>query len=779
MRGPAPSVVLVILGLCVACGLCCAQEAKEQPTPTGTDLQTESVFAEEIKQLETAANKAARVAVFEAVLKKAGDLKRTPEPLVSILQNKKPEATFNDLLEYLRDTPSARHESLIGMLVLAANDAGDSAKVAIAAVRGYGKAAVPRICEMLAGDLAAERLAAASICGERVGGAAGVVQVIPKLVASFERAEPDLTGVAIRSLKRIALLEFETADQWKDWLGKKSAAEMLAEIADRENEARRRAEEARKRAESELLSVLLDRMRQNERDDANALIIRLQNSEYLPVRLEAIKLLRELLPQKKDDAAKPIIDALGGTLTNRDETEEVRKLCAVALAECRKPALAFPYIDSALAANGISADLKLELVKGLNDPMAAARLAELLRAEVDVVEARSGAVLDTLISQVRSVVARKDESEQKTLVLAELSRLLELITGKLGSELEAPARKRYVDLAVKTCDTLVFIARVSLVDISACADALLNLSLTDNGAASAALTALRQALDVESSRAPVLQKLTGEQAAGRLSARYTKLISAGDEAMLIKLIGLYEAMGQAPEPVDELRKRLLDRARSTEAVQPTNPDSRKTMREALRALLAVLLQSREDHIALVKELLAADYGGNDALGYLMVLRSDRVAILTSSMEPLIESKPLKLALLVVRLEQSLTQAERDTAEYVRFRASLDAAVRAAVADRIAKALNAAIDDEVKKELTGLAGGPLRDHFVLAAVEQLRKKPEAGESRETVSEVLLSSLRQVHPNKYEDVVLKGLEKDAFVKALDDLNTRLRNDGYQVP
>ncbi len=196
-------------------------------------------------------------------------------------------------------------------------------------------------------------------------------------------------------------------------------------------------------------------------------------------------------------------------------------------------------------------------------------------------------------------------------------------------------------------------------------------------------------------------------------------------------------------------------------------------------MLAVLLQTREDHIALLKELLETDYGGNDALGYLMVLKSDRVAILTGAMQPMIEKKPVQLALLVVRLDHSLTQAERDTPEYKAFRASLSAAVRTAIAERIGKALSGAIDDDLKQELTGLAGGPLRDQFVPAAVEQLRKKPEPGDSREVVAEVLISNLRQAHPNKYDDLALKGLEKDAFVKALDDLNARLRNDGYALP
>ena len=788
MRGPALYWVLVILGLCIACGPCRAQDPNEQPIPAGTELQAESLFAEEIKQLESAGDKPARLAAFEALLKKSDDLERDPEPLVSVLQNKKPEATYRELLEYLRDNADARRECFLRPLVLNANDPGESAKIASASVIAYGSAGVAIVRELLDSEVPGERLAAANICGERVGGAAGVAKLIPALVKCFERTEPDLSGVVIKSLKRITLLEHDTPAAWVEWLGKKTEVELLAEIADRESDARRKAEADRARAEAELLAVLLERMRKDERSDANALITRLQQSVYLPVRLEAVKLLRELLPTQKEEAAQPIVDALGATLNNHLETEDVRKGCAIALAECGKPQLAFSYIDAALAANGISADLKLELVKGLNAPIAASRLAEMLKSEVDVVETRSGAVLDTLIAQVRSVVQVRDESVPKAAILGELSRLLLVITGKLGSELEAPARKRYIDLAANVCDTLGFIARQRVVDIAACVDSLLDFALltflpAESGAASRAMIALRQALDVPSTHPGVLEKLTSEPDSLRLGAQYAKLVGSGDEPMLVNLIGLYEAMCVPPEPMDDLRKRLMDRAASTEAIQPSGPDSRKTLREALRALIAVLIDKQTDrieaHVALVRALMEADYGANDALGYLMVLKADRIQILTTALQPLVDKKPIKLGQLIARLDQSLNQTERESNDYKGFRVGVNAGVRTAIADRISRALGGTIDDDAKKELTGLASGSLRDQFVPTAVEQLRKAPAMGESRDMVSEILLMSLRQAHPNKYESVALKGLEKDAFVKALDDLNTKLRTDGYAVP
>ena len=100
MRGPAPLLVLVILGISLTCAPTFAQD-KNAPS----ELQTESPFAEEIKHLESAADKAARVSAFEKILSKAGDLKREPEPLVSVLQNKKPENAYTDLL--LHDVAAA------------------------------------------------------------------------------------------------------------------------------------------------------------------------------------------------------------------------------------------------------------------------------------------------------------------------------------------------------------------------------------------------------------------------------------------------------------------------------------------------------------------------------------------------------------------------------------------------------------------------------------------------------------------------------------------------
>jgi hypothetical protein len=630
---------------------------------------------------------------------------------------------------------------------------------------------------MLQGDVASERLAAAAVCGERVGGAAGVVKVIPNLVKALGRTEPDLTGVAVKSLKRIALLDLETAADWEKWLGRKTEKDLLIEIADRTQSKLREAKAKSDEAQAKLLKVTLDQMRNRDSKNAKALIAHLHDPDSQRVRLEAAKLLRELMKASKDEQLKTIVDALGKSLGSRDEAEEVRKMCAMALAECDDAKLAFPYIDATLEANGISADLKLELVRGLNSPIAAARLASMLKSEIDEVEARSGAVLDTLIAQVRSVLW--DASPEKQPILKQISRLIDLVAGKISGDLEGPARARFVDLAAKACDTLAYISRQRQVDISSCVASLLNIAMTENGAASAGLTALRQALDVEASRNEVIQQLTSEENSQRLSQQYLRLVGDGDEAMLIKLLGVYEGMKRSPEPVASLRQRLIERAESTEAVLPPTPATRKTLRDALRGLLAVLLKTPAERQALVKDLLKAQYGGNDALAFLLLLKAPRVDVITGAMQPLVEEQPVKIALLVNRLEQSLTDDEKTAREFKTFRLGVNTAVRKAIGDKLDVALKGSIGEDLNKELTGLASGPLRDQFVPTAVEELRKNPKAGASRDTISEILLSCLRQAHPDKYKGVKLKGLTGKAFTDALDDLNTKLKDDGYAVP
>lgn len=791
MRGQVPLGVLAILGLCLMmCGAVAAQDGAAGADGPMQLQPEEGPFAEESKQLQTAADAAARKAAFGAFLAKARQLKVDPDPLVSILRNKKPEDTFKDLLEYVRDNEGARHPSFVKPLVLAANDAGDNARIASDAVVACGKAALGTLSEMLASETQGERVAAAAVAGRRIGGVAGAARVIPSLVAALDRNEPELSSVLMRSLARLTLQDgFKTAQEWKDWLANKTETDLIVEIADREAAARRKAEDERTRIEKELLEVLIDRMRKQQRDDAPALILHLKDSKYLTVRLEAVRLLKDLVRgAATDESARASIDALGGVLVSSAEPDELRKLCANALADSGKPALSFPYIDQCLAANGISSDLRLELVRGLNSPVAASRLAELLKVEVDGAEARSGALLETLITQVRSVVADSDQGEAAKSILRELDRLLAIAAEKLSGSLEAPARKRWSDLSGRACDTLAYLARLRNVDISAAVNSLVNLACVEASGADlervpqAALSALREAV-LKSNGSAVSAQLSRPPLSDKLAALYARLLGGpdGSSQVLIRLIQVYQEMGTSPEPVTELQRRLLERARSTEATLPDSPQDPRTLRDALRTWLARLLNTTAQHAALLAELVNAEYGDKDALGYLQALRAPRVEVISLAFQGLVESRPVRVATIIVGLEQSRawTSEEGAMRDYKVFRDGLMTSVRGEFGRQLAAALKSGASEDERARLSRHATGLLREMWVLAALEKLRENADPGTNRDTVSEILLSSLKQAHPGRYDNFALNGGSKESFLKALDDIAKQLKNDGYAVP
>lgn len=786
MQGSVPIWVLVVLGwIAIGTGALPAQATEAGKEPS-SNLQVEGdPFAEETQQLEAATDRAARHAAFEAIVRKAAELKRDPDPLVSILRNKKPEETFPVLVAWIRETESARLACFLPVLVIAANDGGDHARPAALAVKAYGLGAVDTLIRLLDSTNAQERASAIVVCNERVGGLRGAARLIPHLVRVANQGAPENQAPAVAALKKLALLAHDKPADWKTWLGSKDESALMAEIGDREIDARRAAEERAANLERQLRSVLLDNIRKTESQNAPALVNHLKTSEYSVVRLEAAKLLGALLPTLEDEAAKAPIDALGAALNDTAASEDLRKQCAIALAEPRGPGQAgsakvqqaFGWIDKALETNGTSTDLKLELVKGLNSPVAAPRLAMVLKAEIDEADTRSGLLLETAISQVRNVLESGDSGPNRELLLDQLARLLSLVADKLGSSLEAPARKRLVDLAIKTNDSLQFLARLRRVDVSICVDPLFRLIRVESGASNSALTALRQAIDVPAARDSLRAHLTTPPESDDLAALYARLLGdASATPMLVNLLGLCEALELAPEPVDKLRSRLVEQARSIDATLPPTPDLRLNLRDALRGLLARLYTTPEEHIELVQLLLDCEYGERDALGYLLVLRPPRVAVIAGALEPKLATKPIRIGLLTAELARAMAREEAESAAFAQFQKTVSSAVRAAFGARVERALQQPLEQAERQRLEEQAGGPLRDQFVPAALEKLAANTAASDNRDAMAELLLAVLRKAHPEKYDKIALKGLDATAFAAALEGLKTRIKQDGY---
>ncbi|MHC4840159.1 MAG: hypothetical protein ACYTDT_04250 [Planctomycetota bacterium] len=752
--------------------------APEDPKDPALELQPEADdFAEEVKQLNEAADAKARQQAMKAILDKAETLEKPPSPLTSILKNRKPKDLFHDLLVFIKDDAEARHEDFVTPLVLAAHDAGDNARLALQAVKPYGQPAVNTLCTMLHSTDTTYQVAAADVSGERIHGLAGLPKVVKALIEILPSSEPTVQAVAIGSLKKLVLLDLDSIDEWTSWAEGKDDLEIVTEIGDREAIARAKAEKELSEVEAKLLAVTLERMRTSERDSSGALIRRLQDSEYLIIQIEAAKLLSELLAKLEDAKAKPIVDALGAALNNAENSADLRLECAVGLASVHKPDLTFKHVDECLEKNGISVELKLALLKALNAPVAAPRLVKILTEEIDSVSEHSGQILSAAILQLRLVIGFEDKSAAKDDALAQLARLLAFVASEIVREdIAAPARERLVDLAVKTNETLVHLARIRRVGISVCTETLLELAHMKNGVASSALTALQEGLGVPSASEAMRTKLTTEPVSLELAELYNALLADGEETLLIKLLGLYEVLTATPEPVGDLKTRLIEFAKSTEADLQANPDARQSLRDAIRGLLVSVLDDA-GQLLLMTELLAAPYGQNDLIGVVKMLPKPRDKAVQAALQPMVESDPVRLALLVNELMPEFEPTEREQLS------SLSSAATEGARRTIRGALDAAIkavpDDAGKAKLGEYASGPLAKLLITESLAALLKSPEQTDGRDYVAMSMMSALQDAHAKKYDEVNLTGLSKEDFTKTLTDLSVKMKTDGYTVP
>jgi hypothetical protein len=767
MRMSAP--VWVLWFALLTAGLSAAPGANSEPEP--------GPFAEELRMLESAADKPSRRAALEALLARADELGREADPLISILRNKRPEDAYADLVEYLRDTAAARREAFVTPLVMAASEGGDSARGALSALHAYGRAAVPAMIAMLEGESPEARMAAVVVAGERVGGVAGAARLAPILISALEGATPEQAAVLMRALRRTTLLQHETAAAWTSWVEGKTEIELILEIADREAEARRQAVEDRRRLEGQLVEAIVRRMRAEERENMEALLGHLRGSDYLPVRLEAAGLLRALLPALVDELATRGITSVGQVLLDEAAPEELRRVCAATLAAAGRPALTIPLVERALDGNGLTADLRVELVRALNAPQGAGRVAIMLDQEVDGVESRSSALLEALVLQARNVLEFADESEARGKILGALVRLIGRINVSLDSELEAPARRRLTDLASRACETLLHLARLRQVDISESVSALLKLAEKETAATSNALTALRQAMLVPAARGELMARLSEGRDFGLLTDLYVRAMQNQDEATQVNLLALFEEMSKAPEPVAVLRQRLIQRAEQSEASSSARVEARRTVRDGLRALLARLHTSAQEHTELLHALLDARFGENDALAYLALVPPPRKSVLLAAATPLVEQRPFRIARVLLSAEPLLAEEESGPA-WSALRADVERAARARIASRVDKAMEEGLDDAGRDELRGMAGPAARRWFVPIVMDALDRRPEQSAGRDAVADVLLGVLRAAHPDRY-NAALAGLELEEFSRALARVVTMLREDGYEIP
>ncbi len=786
MRGCLHLRVPGVLGLTLVIAACASMLPAQHPVaaeaPPAREIQTETdPFAESTKLLTEASTKEARADAFKAVLRRARELKQDPRPLVDVLKNKQPQATFVELLQYLKDNADERHKAFLPTLVMLAHDTGDPAAVSRELVLAYKPDdALDTVAALLRGSDARGAVAAAAICREHIGGLAGMARVVGPLVDALDSQDTELRAAAHRSLRNITRLKHDADPKpWREWLKGKDHDALVREIGNRWIEAKKERDKEFDALQQELLKVLIDRMRKDDRKDAARLIEHLAKSPYMPVREEAATLLGELLKDAEVEAAKVLIAALGDQLLQPDNPEPLRIACIRALAV--KSAASFEVISRCLDQNGNSPAVKLELVRALRSPVATARLALLLKEEIDRVEKSSSRILLDLLTQSRSIVAKTSDETARKAVLAEFSRLLEIIEARLALELPAPELARFDNLAREACSALSHFARFQLVDISSCVPALMGIAAARIGAASSAVSALREALEV--SRAVVTELLTAEPLTVRLRALYDRLSGERNEPLLVGVIGLYEALGIAPrDMLDDLRKRLLDFAR-TSADSLADP-TRQTLRGAVRSLLARLVKGDDKHKTLITELLETPFGDNDVIAYIRLMQPPRVATAAAALSPHVSTASERVAAILKELSKdqkapNLTTEELADTAYTGLWAAVEQEVRSIYERRIKRGLEGGeieTAEKLKTDLIALADAQPR-LFIEAAHRQLSVLSEPGANRDVVAQLLMERLKASHAGRYDQDQLAG-DAAAFKAALQAMAARLKQDGYRI-
>lgn len=749
----------------------------------GVELQAEGdQFVEATKALNAATDKDTRRKAIDLVLARAEELKCDPVPLVAVLKNRQPEALYTELLSYLRDNDKARHIAFLPALISAANDGGDKAATPRALALSYNpEPVIAALQAMLKGEDVQAAIAAAAFTREKVGKIKGRARMVAPLIAALEASNSDLRATAGRSLRELTLLDLpDDAAPWKEWLGQKSEETLIEEIANRQSEALAKSETDRAELEDKLVKVTLAQMA-GQKENAAALITYLREAEFHRVRVAAAKHLGALLPKLEDDAkAQPAVDALGAILIDGKRSEELRLECAKALAG--RPSLGFAYVDKALALNGLGTTLKIACVQGLKDGRAAPRLADLLRHEIDGINGGGGTLMPDLLAQAQSVFDATTTPDARVAVLAQVSRLLKLVESKFGSELPIGERDRFAALTQQACGALVGIARLRATDISDCVEPLLDVASAVGAAAPvaavSALTALREALGVVSSRAGLIERMASGSLSAKLRAvcdRFSK--DAATPTVFVAVLGVYAEIGAAPQDLLEaLQAELLANAEA--AQDPLAADAAtSTRRGAIRRVLARTAKDAPAQEAIIRALLARPFGDNDVIDFVRNLLPPRAAMLVAALRSEGVKDPIRVGLLVKGMAEVLAAEVKDNTDYNSFADELFKSVRAELVRRITATFAAPPDDDAKRNFSDLAKGRLWVLFCPALYECLTANAGPSEARSFFATLLIERLKTTHPGRYDAASLKG-EAAEFKKALEDLKPKLLEDGYSV-
>jgi|GEM_PF-5670568 len=293
-----------------------------------------------------------------------------PPALVALLDQRAPRKPFEQLVNMLSmsEHEGYRRAGLVRPLALAlvrGDPAGESIARALSSFSDASRLLSAH--ELLNAAANEEFLAGAALARTRPGGASGVLELAPRLVALMSLEANGVGARAFEALREITLLDFGSdALAWQRWLDEKDRAEKLAEMADAAVLKVRTLQDTNARLFKSYLREIEAKIQRERAADPDALL-RTLDEEYPQIRALAARLLGTLLPTLPPESAQPVVDAIAERLqASFEEAESVQIALARALAS--RPVEAAEPIRNLLLKNGISASVKLELIKGLTRP---------------------------------------------------------------------------------------------------------------------------------------------------------------------------------------------------------------------------------------------------------------------------------------------------------------------------------------------------------------------------------------------------------------------------
>lgn len=475
-----------------------------------------------------------------------------PSPLVALLEQRSPRKPFEQLLGLLGtlDQAGARRAGFVRPLALAlvrGDPAGESIARALSLFAGADRLSVA--LSLLSSESTEDLLAGVALARTRPDGAAGVLELAPRLVELMEFKEAGVNTRAFEALREGTLLELPNDPvTWRNWLEGYDRATKLSQMADAAVARLRTLQETNARLFKSYLREIEAKIERERATDPDALLATL-DEEYPQIRALAARLLGNLLPTLQDAQALSVLRRMEARFDPKFAEQESVQI-ALAKSFSARPALAAASIRRLLEANGLAASVKLELIKGMTT-------VDSLESVADLLTLTPGEYADPvqlqLIEQLK-LVADPQRPELMQRVFAKLKTRLHEVPAEA-------ARSPYRRETAAMLDTLRFLVTIKSQPIESLVPDLLALAQRDASDRAPVFELLSHFASGNPEKAKALLG-SGEHAQTLLTLAQAYPVKfdvsvAPSEAALARL---YAALGDMP---DELRASMLEAYNAT------------------------------------------------------------------------------------------------------------------------------------------------------------------------------------------------------------------------